>query len=71
MSIQNENYFGGSAKKNVKCNQKLLEVEQKKEALFVVLSDVWLDKEEVRRGEKEGGVASILYCYNSVNSSPH
>lgn len=52
MSIKHENYFGGSAKKNVKYNQQLLKLEQENnEAMFVVLSDVWLDKIEVRGEE--------------------
>ena len=52
MGLNNENYFGGSSKKSVKGNRHLLEVEKKnKEAMFVVLSDVWLDIPQVRRGK--------------------
>lgn len=48
MSMKNENYFGGSARKNVKTDPQLHQLEKENgEAMFVVLSDVWLDKLEV------------------------
>lgn len=53
MGVNNENYFGGSRKKNVKATHRLQQLEQEnKEAMFVVLSDVWLDTIEVRRGKR-------------------
>ncbi|KAK8383576.1 hypothetical protein O3P69_015801 [Scylla paramamosain] len=47
MGLNNENYFGGSRRKSVKATERLMQLEQNPEAMFVVLSDVWLDVIEV------------------------
>ncbi|XP_042224054.1 DNA polymerase epsilon subunit 2-like [Homarus americanus] len=74
--IGNINYFGGQGNVCAKNNPRLQQIEQEnKDAMFVVLSDVWLDKIKVTEklqtlfnGYAQFPPTAFIFCGNFVSS---
>jgi len=72
----NTNFFGGPSETTLKVNEKMLKAESSNtEAMFVFLSDVWLDEVEVQNklsqlfeGYMEMPPTAFVFCGNFLNN---
>ncbi|KAA0202584.1 hypothetical protein HAZT_HAZT008964, partial [Hyalella azteca] len=74
--LGNVNYFGGAGTTCAKYSQKLVAAQRKKEAMFVILSDVWLDKiavvtklQELLQGYSNFHPTAFILCGNFLSES--